>query len=247
MEGMLFSGFPCREKEGLKEWWQPCLVGALRGLGVVDELHAPTGRVLRFWGIGLAVWFFGRIPVAGHQFRHHLHFEAQTWPFALFLPNVTTFAQVVEAASPEVTSAADRLTLLATPVAAQSHRPRAHTPQHHTWSKKKTIDSVAGMFVAEHRCNNGRYWEVESQLWHTPVIAAYVTVHCAHAPFVGSFLGRVLIATSIWTCTPLLSAPPLWAPQVCTRISYICACLQSWDQCRCFNAIQFVLSADSAQ
>jgi len=109
------------------------MVEASRGLGVV-EFHAPTGRNLRLWVIGFAVWFFGRIPVAGHQFRHHQHFETQTWPFAFFRANITTFAQVVEAASPEVTSATDRLALLATPVAAQSHRPRAHTPQHHTWS-----------------------------------------------------------------------------------------------------------------
>lgn len=136
MEGMLFSGFPCREEEGLKEWWQPCLVGASRGLGVVEELHASTERVFCLWGIRLAVWLFGRIPVAGHQFRHHLHFEVQIWPFTFFLANITTFAQVVEAASPEVTSATDRLALLATPVTAQSHRPRAHTPQHHTGHKQ---------------------------------------------------------------------------------------------------------------
>ena len=182
-------------------WWERRL------LGVVDELHAPTGRVLRLWGIGLAVWFCGRIPVAGHQFRHHQHLEAQTWSFAVFLANITTFAQVVEAASAEVTGATGRLALLATPVAAQSHRPRAHAPQHHTWSNSNR--ERCWMFGAELRCNNGRNWEVDSQLWQTPVIVAYVTVHCVHAPFVGSFLGLVLITTSIWTCTPLPSAAPL--------------------------------------
>jgi len=54
------------KKEELKEWWQPCLVGASLGLGIVDELHAPTGRDLRLRVIGLADWFFGRVAVAGH-------------------------------------------------------------------------------------------------------------------------------------------------------------------------------------
>lgn len=125
---------PVVKKEELKEWWQPCLVGLSRGLGVVEELRAPTGRDLRLLVSAFAVWFFRRIPVAGHQFGYHQQFEAQNWPFALFLANITTFAQIVEAAIPEVTCSTDRLALLATPIAAHSHRPRAHTPQHHTWS-----------------------------------------------------------------------------------------------------------------
>ena len=46
-----FSGFPCREKEDLKEWWQPCLVGAsewtrrCRRIACADRKGSPCLRL----------------------------------------------------------------------------------------------------------------------------------------------------------------------------------------------------------
>jgi hypothetical protein len=82
----------------------------------------------------------------------------------------------------------------------------------------------------------------ESQLWHQPVLQ-YCSVRMlllsAHFLAVSRSPHRFGIIRHY--------PQQLRSENTKFVFIYIYPCLQSWDQCQCYNPIKFVLSADSAQ